>query len=148
MKGLRILWPVLGLVGLPATAGADPIDDAIIYRQSAMEVMAWQLQPMADMARGETPYDAETFAERARHLEALAPLPWEGFIEGSYSRGGTAASATIAAQPEDFRGKAEAFEQAVRALTQAAGDGSFDAARAALVDVARSCKACHDAYRE
>lgn len=148
---MKRMLPLLALAsltgGLATAAQADDIGDAITYRQSAMEVIAWQLGPMSQMVKGDIDYDAEAFAERARRVANLAPLPWEGFIEGSYDHKGTDALTKIADNREDFDSKAQAFQDAAMQLAEVAGDGSFDAVRAQFAKLGRSCKACHDDYR-
>ncbi|WP_129139827.1 c-type cytochrome [Modicisalibacter coralii] len=148
MKRMLSLLALASLTGGPATiAQADDIDDAIHYRHAAMEVIAWQMVPMSRMVKGDIDYDAEAFAERARRVADLAPLPWEGFIADSYDRQGTHALPDIAANRDDFDAKAQAFEDAAVQLAEVAGDGSFDTVRARFAEMARSCKACHDDYR-
>ena len=62
--------------------------------------------------------------------------------------GRTEAKAEIWQKPEDFRAKAADFNRAARAFQAAARGGNLDAIRAAQGGLGKSCKACHDLYRE
>jgi cytochrome c556 len=138
-----------------ATAGishaAEPAD-AIEYRQSAFSVIGWHFGPMGDMAKGDIDYDADEFARRAEAVSALAPLPWEGFIEGSYIGDGhganTDAKAAIADNPDAFQERVETFTANAATLAEVAQEGDFNASRRAFVKVADACSNCHDDYRQ
>lgn len=62
--------------------------------------------------------------------------------------GKTDAKAEIWQKPEDFRAKAADFNRAAKAFQAAARGGNLDAIRAAQGGLGKSCKACHDLYRE
>lgn len=62
--------------------------------------------------------------------------------------GKTMAKAEIWQKPEDFRAKAADFNRAAKAFQAAARGGNLDAIRAAQGGLGKSCKACHDLYRE
>ncbi|MGE4532123.1 c-type cytochrome [Halomonas sp.] len=151
------LRPLLALglsaaLALPlATQAAEP-DEAIEYRQSALRVLAWQLGPMGAMAQGEIDYDAEVFATKAANLAAAAPLPWEGFMEGTLRDDGhgveTEALAKIGDDWEGFHERRDTFIEEANTLAQMVDDGEeFAALRKQVGAVANSCKGCHDNYR-
>lgn len=126
--------------------------DAIDYRQSAFSVMAWHFGPMGQMAQGKIDYDAEEFASRAQTVNAVAGLPWEGFIDGSYMGDAhgvdTDALAKITDNLDDFQERKDTFMGNTATLAEVAQDGDFDASRRAFAAVANSCKGCHDNYRD
>lgn len=62
--------------------------------------------------------------------------------------GKTEAKAEIWQKPEDFRAKAAAFSKAASAFQAAARGNDVAAIKAAHGDLGKSCKACHDLYRE
>lgn len=62
--------------------------------------------------------------------------------------GKTEAKAEIWQKPEDFTAKARALEQAATAFNAAAQGTDLAAIRAAHGELGKSCKACHDLYRE
>lgn len=62
--------------------------------------------------------------------------------------GKTEARADIWAKPEDFAAKAQSFREAATAFEAAARGSDLAAIRSAHADLGKSCKACHDSYRE
>ncbi|MFP4137695.1 MAG: c-type cytochrome [Halomonas sp.] len=152
-----IFRPLLALglaaaLALPLAAQAADPEDAIEYRQSALRVLAWQLGPMGDMAKGDIEYDEEEFATRAANLAAAAPLPWEGFMDGTLRDDGhgveTDALADIDDDWDDFHERRDTFVEEADTLAKMVEDGEeFANLRRQVGTVADSCKSCHDEYR-
>lgn len=134
-------------------ADTEKNDKAIDYRQNALSVMAWQMGPLGAMAKGDIDYDAEEFELRANNLAAVAGLPWEGFVEGSF-RGGdysddikTDALAKISDNMDDFHSRAEDLVTQTTTLAELSTGDDFGAMRKQLGKVGQTCKGCHDNYR-
>ena len=62
--------------------------------------------------------------------------------------GKTEAKAEIWQKPEDFAAKAQGFREAAAAFETAARGSDLAAIRSAHSNLGKSCKACHDSYRE
>ena len=62
--------------------------------------------------------------------------------------GKTEARAEIWQKPEDFAAKSQDFQKAAAAFNQAAQGSDLDAVRSAHANLGKSCKGCHDLYRE
>ena len=62
--------------------------------------------------------------------------------------GKTEARAEIWQKPEDFAAKAQDFRQAALAFNAAAGGPDLAGIRSAHRNLGKSCKGCHDLYRE
>ncbi|MDQ3246857.1 MAG: cytochrome c [Pseudomonadota bacterium] len=62
--------------------------------------------------------------------------------------GKTDARAEIWQNPQDFQAKAGDFEKAAAAFQAAARGNDVGAMQSAHADLGKSCKACHDLYRE
>jgi cytochrome c556 len=62
--------------------------------------------------------------------------------------GKTGAKPEIWAKPEDFAAKSRDFNQAAQAFLAAANGNDLAAIRTAQGNLGKSCKACHDLYRE
>ncbi|MGS2743628.1 c-type cytochrome [Halomonas sp. LS-001] len=152
IKGSIIASAAAFLLSTGAVAQEVEPADAINYRQSAFSVMAWHFGPMGKMAKGEIDYNPKEFASRAQTVNALAGLPWEGFIDGSYAGDAhgvdTDAMAKIADNQDDFRERKFNFMGDTATLAEVAQEGDFDASRRAFATVANSCKGCHDNYRD
>lgn len=85
----------------------------------------------------------------AATIATLAPQVPGWFPAGTgQDLGKTGARAEIWQRPDDFSAKAEAFEEAARNFELAAQGNDLEAIRAAHADLGKSCKACHDLYRE
>ena len=84
MRRLALSLSLVSLVAgaAVATAAVKP-DAAIRYRQSAYTMIGWNFGPLAQMVKGEAPWDAAAFALRAERIAALAPQLPEGFPAGS-----------------------------------------------------------------
>lgn len=139
-------------VALTASAGAQAdAEQNIDYRQDALSVMAWQIGPLGDMAQGKIEFDAEEFTRRAENLAAVAPLPWEGFVEGSLQGDGhgieTDALSAIADDWEDFESRQQALIEESATLAELAQGDDVAAMRRQVAAVANTCKGCHDDYK-
>lgn len=151
LSRLSLIAATLTTALLASTSSQADVDKAIEYRQDALGVMAWQIGPLGDMAQGKIDYDAETFARRAENLAAVAPLPWEGFVEGSL-RGDdhgvdTDALADIADDWQDFESRQQTLIEETATLAELARGDDFAAMRRQVATVADTCKGCHDNYR-
>lgn len=123
-------------------------DKASAYRLGAFRMIGWHLGPIAAMAKGERPFDADVAKMNADAIAALSKFPANGFIEGSSSDDiKTRALPDIWLDKADFDKKMMAFEEAAQGLAAAAAGGSMDAIKPALGKLGGSCKECHKAYR-
>ncbi|QEA39995.1 cytochrome c [Pistricoccus aurantiacus] len=128
------------------------VEDAIKYRQSALTTLAWNFGPLGAMAKGDMDYDAEEAAMRAKRVQELAVMPWEGFIEGSLRNDGhgieTAALAKTGDNWDDFEKKQQDFEEEATKLAEVvSNDDDFAALRKQVAATSKTCKNCHDEYR-
>ena len=93
--------------------------------------------------------DLAQVRQGADTIATLAPQVKTWFPAGTGPEAGkTEAKAEIWQRPDDFRSKAQGLEQASAAFQAAARGGDLAAMRAAHADLGKSCKACHDLYRE
>jgi len=129
----------------PALAQFSKAEDAIKYRESAMVLLGSHFGRMAPVAKKEIPYDKDQIRENVALLNVLATLPWAGFGPGT--EGGEARD-DIWLDPEGFKQAQDELHGNLKKLTAAADAGDFDAFRVAFGAVGKSCKSCHDSYRE
>lgn len=147
----KLIVSVIGTALLSATlttsvARADMAEDAIKYRQAVFTAFRWHFGAMGAMVRGKVDYDAETFAHHATQFAALTRMPKEGFIEGS-DFGDTAAKDELWENMDDVSARFDKLMEDADALAAASG-GSLDQVKGAFGEVGKSCKGCHDNYRE
>lgn len=136
---------LVALSSAPALAQFKDVDAAIDYREAAMTLLGSHFGRMAPVAKKEAPYDKEAIRANVAILNTLATLPWAGFGEGT--EGGDAKD-KIWQDREGFKQAEDKFHAGMKKLTSAADAGDFDAFRVAFGEVGKSCKSCHDAYRE
>ena len=135
------------LASLPAAAQFQKPEDAIKYRQSAFTVMANHLGRVGAMAQGRAPFDAKAAAENAAIVVTMSKLPWVAFGEGTDKGLPTRAKPEVwkdSAKVKDLAGKMQAEAEKFEA---AAKGGNLDAIKAAVGELGKACKACHDDYR-
>ena len=148
---LRIIAPAL-LVALAASgaqAQGQPskAEQAIKYRKAVYQVIAWNFAPMGAMAQGKIPYDAAEFELRAARVAALAPMVGESFTADTNGVAGSKAKPAIWSSRADFDAKMKDLVDRTAALARAAQGGDAAKAKAAFLDAAGTCKACHDEYK-
>lgn len=98
--------------------------------------------------KGDNPDLARVRAE-ASTIAELAPQVPDWFPAGTGPDvGKTEARPDIWQKPEDFAAKVRQFQEAATAFNAAAQGSDLAAIRAAHADLGKSCKACHDLYRE
>ena len=98
--------------------------------------------------KGDSP-DLAQVRGSADTIAQLAPQVKTWFPAGTGPDvGKTEAKAEIWQKPEDFAAKARDFEQAAARFQTAARGTDVAAIRAAHGDLGKSCKGCHDLYRE
>ena len=107
----------------------------------AMKVISREL-------KGDSP-DLAAVRTNADTIATLAPQVKDWFPQGTGPDvGKTEARAEIWQKPEDFAAKAADFERAAAAFQAAARGTDLAAIRAAQGNLGKSCKGCHDLYRE
>lgn len=135
------------LVSLPAAAQFQKPEDAIKYRQSAFTVMANHLGRVGAMAQGRVPFDAKAAADNAAIVVTMSKLPWVAFGEGTDKGMPTRAKPEIWKDSAKVKDLAEKMQAEAVKLEAAAKSGNLDSVKAAVGDLGKACKACHDDYR-
>ncbi|MDQ7989244.1 MAG: cytochrome c [Candidatus Dactylopiibacterium sp.] len=130
-----------------ALAQAKP-EDQIKYRQSAMVVGARSVAALNAMAKGDVPFNPE---QAQAHANVLANLTRVDAALAAYGPGTdkgapTKAAPKIWSEPAQFKAAFDRFATASQALPAAAG--SVATLKGALADLGKTCKGCHDDYRQ
>ncbi len=150
MKRIGVVFVMMaGLVAASAGVHAEPkfesAEDAIAYRQSALKLMGAHSGGLAEIMRGRAEFDAEHVRAEIKTLRTLAALPWKAFEEDH--KGGNARAA-VWEDSQKFKQAAETMQQKLAHLEKEAETNDFSRIRAAYSDLAASCKACHDNFRQ
>ena len=131
-----------------AQSAPSKAEQALKFRKSAYQVIAWNFGPMGAMAQGKMPYDAKEFALRAERVAAVAPMLAEAYGPETQGVAGSKLKPQMWANRADFDAKLKNLVDRSAALATAAKAGNFEQSKAAFFDAANACKACHDKYRD
>src|SRR2546427_6519660 len=119
-------------------------------RQAAMTLQGKYFGPMAGMAQGKIPYNADVVARNAAYLDVLNKMPWDGFAESTKDvTVKTAALPAIWSEPAKFKEAQEKFQSAVSRLVAATKTGDEASIKAAILEVGKGgCGNCHQNFRQ
>ncbi len=124
-------------------------EDIIKYRKSMMTVQSWSLRPLAQMVKGERPYDKDLAARNTAMLAftSKTALVMEGFPAGTEKGAETRAKPDIWKDAEKFKQWADRFHAETVRLNDAANAGTLEALRTSFGAVSKSCSGCHNDFR-
>ena len=91
--------------------------------------------------------DISAIAFDANVVKTVSALPWAAFGDETESIK-SGARAEICLEKEEFLARSKKMQTATAGLLEAAKTGDQAKLKVAFGDTARSCKACHDAYKE
>jgi len=147
MKSSIVAASAVLALGIAADALAQAKPDVLVgQRQGAMKLIGKYWGPIAGMASGKVPYNADIVLRNATYLENLAQMPWDGFDESTKGE-------KTRALPEVFSDKAKFTAAADRLMAETAKLGQVARARdeagvkAQFGAVGKSCGGCHDSFR-
>ena len=136
--------------GIPTTpvASREEALKMMEARHESYEQIGDAMKVLVRELKGDSP-DLAAVRTASGTISGLAPKIPSWFPPGTGPDvGKTEAKAEIWQKPEDFAVKANAMNQASAALHRAAQGTDLAAIRAAHADLGKTCKACHDLYRE
>jgi cytochrome c556 len=116
-------------------------------RQAAMTLQGKYFGPMAGMAQGKVPYNADTVAFNTAMLDALSRMPWDGFAESTKGEK-SAALPAVWSEPAKVKQAIDNFQSAVQALVKVSRGGDEASQKAAIAAVGKTCGACHQDFRQ
>lgn len=132
------------VLGLAATATASADGHQIKFRKSVMKAVGGAMGSMSAVLKGQvSSAHAVPLAETMNQLAKVAP---HVFPEGS-DFGETTALEVIWEKPAEFKQAMDAFTSAAAAMPAAAAKGG-DAFAKAFGALGKSCKGCHENFRE
>ena len=149
----KVLWMTAvavlastGLLGCSDVAKDTHPQQLVTKRQAIFKDFTRTLEPMGLVARDRKPYNPREFNLQALELQRLSTLPWGHFTsDGNYPP--TRAKPDVWQKPADFKQAQDHYAQTVSQLLKASQAGDLDAIRPAVDAVQKSCKSCHDSFR-
>ena len=147
-----ILFAVCFTLALPVFADKkDPKMGAIKARQAEMTLRSFNAGPLFAMAKGKMPYNAEMAQKNANNLKVMLDFnngaAWmQGTSNKEYAKKTTALPKIWETWPK-IADYGKDYAKAVNGVAAAAGNGQ-EALAAAVKDLGKACKDCHDEFRE
>lgn len=147
-KFLIALSCIAGLAAaLPAHAQFAKPEDAVKYRKAAFTVMATHFGRIGAMAQGKIPFDAAAATANAEIVATLATLPFPAFVEGTSGTDKGTPKPNVWSERAKFDEGAKAMQAETVKLVAAARANNLDTLKAAFGSTAKTCKSCHDSFR-
>jgi cytochrome c556 len=144
-----VLVGLLSLVLLPGCSDEPKDthpDQLVTKRRAVFKQFGKVLEPMGLVARDRQAYNPREFNVSAEELNKLASQPWAYFTPDS-NYPPTRAKPEVWSRPEDFKAAQVQYQTSVQQLLKASQAGDLQAIRPAVDEVQKSCKACHDTFR-
>jgi cytochrome c556 len=147
MKNALVAAAVAIGVSLAGNALAQAKPDVLVkQRQAVMTLQGKYFGPIAGMATGKAPYNAEVASRSATYLENLAQMAWDGFHESTKGEKSRALPA-IWEQKAKFDQYAQQLQAETAKLGQAARAKDEAGVKQQFQAVLKSCNGCHDDFR-
>jgi len=145
MKRLAIAAAAVAAFTLPALAQVKP-EDHVKQRRAGMAIIGFNYANLSAMAQEKKPYDKDDAARSADLVALLATYPGTHFTDDAKTGGDTKAKPEIWQKRADFDAKMKDMANEVKALP-AAARADLGSLKKAVSDTGKTCKACHDDYR-
>ena len=136
----------LGLAAGAALAQQKP-EVMVKQRQAVMTLQGKYFGPMAGMAQGKVPYNADVVKRNSAFLDNLSRMAWDGFDPGTKDVK-SAALPAVYEQQAKFKDAAARLENEAHKLWQVAQNGDEAAVKAQIGAVGKSCGGCHESFRQ
>src|SRR2546427_10812507 len=114
----------LAAAWLAAAAAQVTPEIPVKQRQAAMTLQGKYFGPLAGMAQGKLPYDADIVQRNAGYLDVLDKMPWDGFDPSTKNvTVKTAALPAIWSEPAKFKEAQERLQSEVSRLGSVSNGG-------------------------
>jgi cytochrome c556 len=136
-----------GAVTGAALAQAKP-EVLVKQRQAVMTLQGKYFGPLAGMAQGKAPYNADIVKRNAAYLDNLTRMPWDTFDPATKDVKGSNALPAIWEQQDKFKEAASRLENEAHKLYQVSQSGDENAVKAQIGAVGKACGGCHESFRQ
>lgn len=141
-----VIAATLALTACSDTAKDTHPDQLVTKRIAIFKQFTRTLEPMGLVARERQDYNRREFTLNALALEKLSSQPWAYFTpDGNYPP--THAKAEVWQKPAEFKAAQDQYLATVQELVKAAQGGDLALIRPAVNEVQKSCKSCHNQFR-
>ena len=136
----------LGVAAGAVFAQAKP-ETLVKQRQAVMTLQGKYFGPMAAMAQGKVPFNADVIKRNSAYLDNLSRMAWDGFDAGTKDVK-SAALPAIYEQTDKFKEAASHLENEAHKLYTVAQGGDEAAIKAQIGAVGKTCGGCHENFRQ
>jgi len=131
-----------------AQLSPDEAEQARATRMAVFRLLSHNMEPIAGMARGRVPFDAELAERNARNVAALSQLIPDLFVADTRDAGiYTRAKDFIWDNWDSFVAHSEELTRNANLMAEAAASGDQSALSQAMRRTGPACGACHDLFR-
>ena len=116
-------------------------------RQAVMTLQGKYFGPMAAMAQGKAPYNAQVVQRNAGFLDNLSRMAWDGFDPSTKNEKSRALPAIYESNAK-FKEATAQLENETAKLVQLSRGGDEAAVKAQIGAVGKVCGSCHDNFRQ
>ncbi len=118
----------------------------VTKRQAIFKKMTKTLEPMGLVARERESYNKVEFQAWAQELQDLSAKPWALFTaDGNYPP--TRSKPEVWQKPAEFKQAQDSYLDKVAQLVKVSDSADLAAIRGAVDAVEKSCKSCHQQFR-
>ena len=136
----------LGLAAAGAIAQVKP-EILVKQRQAVMTLQGEYFGPLAAMAQGKVPYNADVVRRNAGFLDNLSRMPWDGFDPSTKEVKSNALPEGFTSQAK-FRDAAIRLENETHKLYEVSQKGDEGAVKAQIGALGKACGGCHESFRQ
>ena len=137
----------LGVAGGAALAQVKP-ETLVKQRQAVMTLQGKYFGPLAAMAQGKAPYNADIVRRNAAFLDNLTRMPWDTFDPSTKDVKPSGALPAIWDQPDKFKEASSRLENELHKLYEVSRSGDENAVKTQIGAVGKACGACHENFRQ
>src|SRR5207247_9974039 len=137
----------LGVAAGAVLAQAKP-EQLVKQRQSVMTLQGKYFGPMAAMAQGKAPYNADIVRRNAAFLDNLTRMPWDPFEPSTQAVKPSGALPAIWEQSAKFKEAASRLENEANKLYEVSRSRDEASVKAQIGAVGKACGACHNDFRQ
>jgi len=121
-------------------------DQPVTKRKAVFKQMLKTFEPLGMVSRDRLAYKPLEFTASATELQKLASQPWPLFTADS-NYPPTKAKAAVWGKPAEFKVAQDQFQASVADLMKTSQGSDLEAIKSAVNRVEKSCKSCHDQFR-
>ncbi len=136
----------LALAAGASVAQVKP-ETLVKQRQAVMTLQGKYFFPLAAMAQGKVPYNADVARRNAGFLDNLSRMPWDGFDPSTKDVKSNALPEVFGNQAK-FKEAANRLENETHKLYEVSQSGDEAAVKAQIGALNKACGGCHDNFRQ